>query len=120
LQQDIQDIIKGCTRNELSGQEQLYRLHHTEMIRVCIRYVQHSEDANALYNAAMLKVFKQLPAYEHQGNFQGWLRKRDFGEISMQPESHINRNSRTSRSSRKRATRVHLRHTPQRVDVITL
>jgi RNA polymerase sigma-70 factor, ECF subfamily len=75
LQQDIQHILKGCIRKELVSQEKLYRLHYTEMIRVCVRYVQHSEDANALYNAAMLKVFDQLPAYQDQGNFQGWLRK---------------------------------------------
>ncbi len=45
------------------------------MIKVCSLYVPHPEDAAALYNAAMLKVFNSIGQYKGSGDLLAWIRR---------------------------------------------
>ena len=46
------------------------------MIRICLRYVSGDTDhAGALFNQAMLKIFKNIGQFRHEGEFLGWVRK---------------------------------------------
>ena len=46
------------------------------MIKVCLRYAFGDiEIAGSLYNAAMLKVFRNIEQFKHEGEFLGWVRK---------------------------------------------
>lgn len=67
-------IVKGCRRDELSSQEKLYRLYYPEMIRICCRYAGDLDGAGLIYNNAMLRVFKGIKEYRHEGKLSGWIR----------------------------------------------
>jgi RNA polymerase sigma-70 factor (ECF subfamily) len=45
------------------------------MIKLCIRYTRDIDEAGAVYNEAMLKVFNTLHQFESRGNFLGWIRR---------------------------------------------
>jgi RNA polymerase sigma-70 factor, ECF subfamily len=71
---NIENIIKGCLKNDLQSQEQLYRLCYAEMIKICYRYTKDADGAGSVFNDAMLKVFKHLDKYKEQGKLMGWVK----------------------------------------------
>lgn len=68
-------IIEGCKQQNPQSQEALYRGCYTDMIKLCIRYTSDIDEAGAVYNEAMLKVFNMLHQFESRGNFLGWVRR---------------------------------------------
>jgi RNA polymerase sigma-70 factor, ECF subfamily len=68
-------IINGCNANDPKSQEQLYYLLYSEMMKVCMRYTNNIDDAAALYNEAMLKVFTKIGQYKYEGSFNGWVKR---------------------------------------------
>jgi RNA polymerase sigma-70 factor (ECF subfamily) len=69
------DIIKGCLQQDASSQEQLYRICYPVMIKLCTRYSSDKNEAGAIYNEAMLKVFKHFKQFRAQGDLAAWIRK---------------------------------------------
>jgi RNA polymerase sigma-70 factor (ECF subfamily) len=69
------DIIKGCLQQDAASQEQLYRICYPVMIKLCTRYSNDKNDAGAIYNEAMLKVFKHFRQFRGQGDLAAWIRK---------------------------------------------
>ena len=45
------------------------------MLKVCIRYSRDNDEAGALYNEGMLKVFKNIGQFRNEGDFEGWIRR---------------------------------------------
>lgn len=46
------------------------------MLKVCLRYTGGDvQDAGALYNQSMLKVFRKIDQYKGQGELEGWIRR---------------------------------------------
>ena len=73
--QNWNDIIEGCLQQNPPSQEALYRGCYAVMIKLCIRYARDMDEAGALYNEAMLKVFTMLHQYEGRGDVMGWIRR---------------------------------------------
>jgi RNA polymerase sigma-70 factor, ECF subfamily len=74
LNNNLDNIIKGCLKHDLQSQEQLYRLCYTDMIKICYRYAKDVDAVGSIFNDAMLKVFKNLDNYEEQGKLMGWIK----------------------------------------------
>jgi RNA polymerase sigma-70 factor (ECF subfamily) len=68
-------IIEGCKRQNPQSQAELYRGCYAGMMKLCIRYARDLDEAAAIYNEAMLKVFKTLQQFEGRGDFMGWVRR---------------------------------------------
>jgi RNA polymerase sigma-70 factor, ECF subfamily len=67
--------MEGCRQGNRRSQEQLYRFCHAPMLRVCRLYVAQPQEAAALYNAAMLKVFNAMGQYAGKGEWMAWVRR---------------------------------------------
>ncbi len=74
MNNNLDNIIKGCLKHNLQSQEQLYKLCYVEMIKICYRYAKDADGAGIIFNDAMLKVYKNLDKYEEQGKFMGWVK----------------------------------------------
>lgn len=71
-----EELIKGCINNERSWQEALYKLFHTEMLRVCYNYLPDKELAKEAFNTGFLKVFQSVKNFDiEKGELGGWIRK---------------------------------------------
>jgi RNA polymerase sigma-70 factor (ECF subfamily) len=68
-------IIEGCKRQNPQSQAELYGGCYAGMMKLCIRYARDMDEAAAIYNEAMLKVFKTLHQFEGRGDFMGWVRR---------------------------------------------
>lgn len=69
------DIIKQCSAGEKSAQEELYRSCYIPMMKVCNRYARDMDEAGAIYNESMLKVFNNLHQYKNKGDFEAWVQR---------------------------------------------
>lgn len=67
-------IVRGCWENDLHCQEQLYRLCYPDMIKICCRYAGDLDGAGIIFNNAMLRAFKSMNTYRHEGKLFGWIK----------------------------------------------
>lgn len=67
-------LIKGCQRNDMLCQQQLYKLCYPEMIKICSRYATDADGAGTIYNNAMLRVFKGIGNYTEEGKLFAWIK----------------------------------------------
>lgn len=72
---ELQHIIACCARNERSAQEKLYKMFHSRMISVAVRYTNDRSQAEDIVNMGFLKCFQKIEKFTFQGSFEGWLRK---------------------------------------------
>ena len=71
-----QYIIDDCKRRGPQAQEKIYRYFYPSMIKLCFRYTKGNKDeAGAIYNQAMLKVFQNIHQYQGTGEPGAWIRK---------------------------------------------
>ncbi|MBS1520119.1 MAG: sigma-70 family RNA polymerase sigma factor [Bacteroidetes bacterium] len=69
-------LIKGCLSNDRASQEALYKLFHSDMLRVCYTYLNNRELAREALNSGFLKVFQSIGNFDdRKGNLGGWIRK---------------------------------------------
>lgn len=55
-------------------QEELYRHCYPVMIKICYRYAGDMDGAGIIFNNAMLRVFKNIRQYKHEGKLLGWIK----------------------------------------------
>lgn len=67
-------LIEGCLRQDSQSQEQLYRFCYPEMIKICCRYAGDMDGAGIIFNNAMLRVFRHLQLYTHEGKLMAWIK----------------------------------------------
>jgi RNA polymerase sigma-70 factor (ECF subfamily) len=73
--QDIKDIIAGCVRGEKRHQDALYKKFSSLLFGICLRYTKNRMEAQDVLQEVFVKVFKNIHTYQHDGSFEGWLRR---------------------------------------------
>lgn len=72
---DEQLLIAGCKRGESWARKQLYEVHASVMMSVCMRYVNNKETAKDLLQDGFIKVFTKIDTFSETGSLGGWMRK---------------------------------------------
>jgi RNA polymerase sigma-70 factor (ECF subfamily) len=76
VHKNISHIIESCSKADQRAQEELYRFCYPQMLKVTLRYAFGDYDmAGTLYNSAMLKIFRNISDFRHEGEFMAWVRK---------------------------------------------
>lgn len=89
---ELEELIRGCIRNERSAQEQLYRLFYAKMMGVVRRYIDQEMQAEEVLNNGFLRAFQKVEQYTFQGSFEGWLRKIVFHAVSDYVKQNVRYN----------------------------
>ena len=79
---ELEDLIRGCIRNERSAQEIMYKMFYPKMMSLVKRYIDHEMQAEEVLNNGFLRAFQKVEQYTFQGSFEGWLRKIVFHAVS--------------------------------------
>lgn len=69
------ELIRGCLRGSVQCQRALYEQFAGKMYGVCLRYARNSSDAADILQEGFLKVYSKLDQFQHQGSFEGWIRR---------------------------------------------
>lgn len=71
----ISCIIKACIKQEAWAQRQLYKLHYSPLMKICLRYSNSDAEAIERYNDAFVKIFNQLHQLKAPDAFFKWSEK---------------------------------------------
>lgn len=71
----LEELIKGCLRQERRSQEELFKLYYGKMLAVCMRYSRDRDTAEEMLQEGFIKIFDKLKAFDYSGSFEGWIRR---------------------------------------------
>lgn len=69
------EIIHRCSMNDGKAQEWLFKTYYSKLMTICIRYTDNEDDAKDILNEGFLKIFQSIHKFNHQGSFEGWLKR---------------------------------------------
>ncbi len=68
----LTELIKRCARGEAKAQEAFYDLLKGRLMGVCMRYTKEQEDANDVFQEAMIRVFRNIKRIHEVDNVLAW------------------------------------------------
>ena len=68
-----EDIILGCIRKEKEYQRALYEEYASEMLAICLRYMDNKEDAEDVLQDTFIKIFSSPKHLESVIDLEKWL-----------------------------------------------
>lgn len=68
----LDTVLERCGKQDRRAQEQLYNFTYSKLIGTALRYNKSREDANWVFNLAMLKVYKNVKKFKIGTNYLGW------------------------------------------------
>ena len=82
---DISTLIKEARHGSTAAQKCLFDQLADKMLLLCRRYVKNREDAEEILLDGFYKFFKNLPAFNYQGEpaLHAWLKKIMVNECLM-------------------------------------
>ncbi|MBP7470340.1 MAG: RNA polymerase sigma factor, partial [Flavobacterium sp.] len=75
LNQEEKEIIRLAIENNRSAQQKIYVQFSSKMLSVCRQYVKDIHQAEDIMMTAFMKVFSNLKNFQHNGSFEGWIRR---------------------------------------------
>lgn len=75
LNQEEKEIIRLAIENNRSAQQKIYVQFSSKMLSVCRQYVKDIHQAEDIMITAFMKVFTNLKNFQHNGSFEGWIRR---------------------------------------------
>ena len=79
--EEIQDIVKGCRRNNRESQKQLFNWLKDYSVNICYRYATHFIETQDLVSEGFMKVYKNIDQYNDlkfgftEAAFKGWFKR---------------------------------------------
>ncbi|BAO54348.1 RNA polymerase sigma-70 factor [Nonlabens marinus S1-08] len=68
-------LIEKAAQGDRKSQRRLYDKHAGKMLSVCRQYVSPLESAEEIMLNGFFKVFTKLESFQHEGSFEGWVRR---------------------------------------------
>lgn len=75
LNQEEKEIIRLAIENNRYAQQKIYTQFSSKMLSVCRQYIKDIHQAEDIMITAFMKVFTNLKNFQHNGSFEGWIRR---------------------------------------------
>lgn len=75
LNQEEKEIIQLAIENNRTAQQKIYTKFSSKMLSVCRQYIKDIHQAEDIMITAFMKVFVNLKKFQHNGSFEGWIRR---------------------------------------------
>lgn len=69
------ELIRDCQQGDSSARKELYERFSPRLWVVCLRFARNRMIAEDLFQEGFIRIFENLPSYQGQGSFEGWLRR---------------------------------------------
>jgi len=74
-EEELQQLIKGCIKEDRKCQKLLYKGFYGFSMAICLRYTGDRDEAAEVLNQGFFKVFKNIDRYDPDRPFKAWLGK---------------------------------------------
>lgn len=72
----MDELVRGCQREDRLAQKRLYEKFYGRMMAVCLRYASNRDEAAEILNKGFLKVFNMIKTYDpEKGRIDSWIYK---------------------------------------------
>ncbi|MGK4567040.1 RNA polymerase sigma factor [Flavobacterium sp. 3HN19-14] len=71
----LDQIIKGCIRQNRKEQEQLYNLYKNTLFALSLKYCRNTAEAEDNLHNAFIAIFTNIKRYNNSGSFEGWMKR---------------------------------------------
>ena len=75
LYKNERQLIKKAIAGNNVAQQRLYSKHAPKMLGVCRQYIKDVHFAEDVMVQGFLKMFRKLHTFNHEGSFEGWVRR---------------------------------------------
>ncbi len=70
-----EEVFRGCLRNDRKAQSTFYQRYKSRFFGVCWRYANTREDAEDIFQEALIKVFKHIKEVRDAKDVSAWVRR---------------------------------------------
>jgi len=75
LHHQEKELIQLAIESNRQAQQQIYSQFSAKMLGVCRQYIRDIHQAEDTLLTAFMKVFTNLKNFQHNGSFEGWIRR---------------------------------------------
>ncbi|MEC5165186.1 RNA polymerase sigma-70 factor (ECF subfamily) [Flavobacterium sp. PL11] len=75
LHHQEKELIQLAVESNRQAQQQIYSQFSPKMLGVCRQYIKDINQAEDIMITAFMKVFLNLKNFQHNGCFEGWIRR---------------------------------------------
>lgn len=75
LKETEEELVKSAQTGNIAAFERLIRLLESQMLAVAAGFAHTPDDANDIYQDAMLAAYRALPKFKMESKFSTWLHK---------------------------------------------
>lgn len=75
LHQEEKELIQLAVDNNRQAQQQIYSRFSPKMLSICRLYVKDLQQAEDVMITSFMKAFTSLKNFQHNGSFEGWIRR---------------------------------------------
>ncbi len=72
---DLQELIKGCIRQDRKAQEALYNQYKNALYVLSLKYCASQPEAEDNLHNAFIEIFTKIGHYKNKGSFEGWIKR---------------------------------------------
>ncbi|GEP49471.1 DNA-directed RNA polymerase sigma-70 factor [Flavobacterium noncentrifugens] len=72
---DLNQLIKGCIRQNRKAQEELYQLYKKPLFSLCLKYCANEAEAEDNLHNAFIEIFTNIHKFSNIGSFEGWMKR---------------------------------------------
>jgi len=69
------DIIEKSKHGSRDAQYQLYKLYSRAMFNICVRMMNHREEAEDMLQEAFSEAFRRIDSFRYESTFGAWLKR---------------------------------------------
>ena len=80
---DLRHIVEKCKAGDRGAQQQLYQNYKSILFGICRRYINRYDIAEDVFTDAMVKIFTKIEEFNHEGSFEGWMKRITVNECLM-------------------------------------
>ncbi|RYU96927.1 RNA polymerase sigma factor [Emticicia agri] len=70
-----EEVFRGCLKNDRKAQATFYQRYKSRFFGVCWRYSNTREDAEDIFQEALIKVFKHIKEVRDARDVSAWVRR---------------------------------------------
>ena len=72
---NLDQIIKGCIKQNRKSQEELYNLYYKSLFVISIKYCQNDSEAEDILHDTFIEIFTKIKNFKASGSFEGWMKR---------------------------------------------
>jgi len=72
---NLDQLIKGCIRQNRKAQEALYNTYKQTLFSLCLKYCSNTAEAEDNLHNAFIEIFTNIGKFNGQGSFEGWMKR---------------------------------------------